>query len=203
MRRVCVYLGSNMGAGPEFCAATQALGVEIARRGLELVYGGSGVGLMGVLATSVIGAGGNAIGVIPRALAEKKLGHPDLVQEIVVADMHERKARMIELADGFIALPGGLGTLEELFEVLTWAQLGFHEKPCGLLDVNGYYAELNAFLDKVADMGFVKRVHRELALVDDNPARLLDRFERFVPPRVSKWIDGPEDAAAKPQKDEA
>lgn len=189
MNSVCVFLGSNMGNSSAYRDAAQALGAELARRGITLVFGGSGVGLMRVLADAVLGAGGTVTGVIPQCLVERDVAHPGLSEQCVVATMHERKARMMELADGFIALPGGLGTLEEFFEVLTWAQLGLHEKPCGLLDVDGYYRELSAFLDKAADVGFVKRVHRELAITERDPATLLDRLERFVPPWVSKWID--------------
>ena len=189
MKNICVFLGSNFGATPIFREATVELGCELARRNLTLVYGGSNMGLMGILADTVLAAGGRAVGVIPTTLVEKEVAHRSLTEQIIAVDMHERKARMMELADAFIALPGGLGTMEEFFEVLCWAQIGLHEKPCGLLDVGGYYTELNAFLDKVVHMGFVKAVHRDLALMDNTPAGLLDQFDRFVPPRVSKWID--------------
>lgn len=188
MKNICVYLGANFGEGDSFRKAAISLGQELVRRDLSLVYGGSDMGLMGVLADAVMDAGGKAIGVIPQVLMDKEVAHTRLTEQFVVTDMHERKAKMQELADGFIALPGGLGTMEEFFEVLCWAQIGLHEKPSGLLNVNGYYKQLGAFLDNMARMGFVKTVHRELALVDDTPQGLLDKFESFEPPRVSKWI---------------
>lgn len=188
MKNICVYLGSNSGAGEQFQSAARSMGEELVRRGLGLVYGGSDVGLMGVLADAVLGAGGRAVGVIPQVLVEKSVAHAGLSELIVVADMHERKSKMIKLSDGFVALPGGLGTMEEFFEVLCWSQLGLHEKPCGLLNVDGFYGQLGGFLDNVARMGFVKTVHRDMAMIEQTPAALLDRFERFEPSRVSKWI---------------
>ncbi len=192
MRRICVFLGSNPGNNPKYLAATRALGAELARRGLATVYGGSNVGLMAELANSALSAGGEVIGIIPEALRQKELAHQGLTTLKVVASMHERKAAMAELADGFVALPGGLGTLEELCEVLTWAQLGFHRKPCGLLDVAGYYAPLCAFLDHAVAEGFVKAEHRGMLLADASPAKLLDRFLTYVPPTVTKWVTGPQ-----------
>ena len=192
MQRICVFLGSNPGKKPAYLAAAQALGAELARRGLTVVYGGSNVGLMGALADAALDAGGRVIGIIPEALRQKEVAHLGLSELHVVASMHERKARMAELSDGFIALPGGLGTLEELCEVLTWAQLGFHAKPCGLLDVDGYYAALGAFLDNAMDQGFIVPAHRAMLLAAPDPAALLDRFTTYVAPVVSKWLDKPQ-----------
>lgn len=190
IRRVCVYCGSNHGGRQVYRETARALGEELARRGWGLVYGGGGVGLMGVLAAAVAGAGGEVIGVIPRALMEREGVAADGLGELrVVGSMHERKALMAELSDAFVALPGGLGTLEELFETLTWAQLGLHRKPCGLLDVAGYYAELVALLDHAVAEGFVRPQHRELLVVGDEPGELLDRLAGHRPPPVEKWIE--------------
>jgi len=188
MRRICVFLGSNPGTNPNYLATTRALGAEIARRGLTTVYGGAGVGLMGELADAALAAGGKVIGVIPESLRQKELAHKSLTDLRVVASMHERKALMAELADGFIALPGGLGTLEELCEVLTWAQLGFHKKPCGLLDVDGYYAPLCTFLDHAVAEGFIMAAHRAMLLCEASPAPLLDRFDTYTAPAITKWV---------------
>lgn len=192
MRRICVFLGSNPGNTPNYLAATRALGAEIARRGLATVYGGARVGLMGQLADAALAAGGEVIGVIPEALRQKELAHQGLTSLHVVGSMHERKALMAELADGFIALPGGMGTLEELCEVLTWAQLGFHTKPCGLLDVDGYYAQLRAFLDHTVAEGFIVPGQRGMLLSEADPAVLLDRFASYTAPTVTKWVTRPQ-----------
>ena len=192
MKRVCVYCGSSPGRRPDYRSAGRSLGNEIARRGLGLVYGGASVGVMGVVANAVLEHGGEVIGVIPESLATKELAHPGLSDLIVVASMHERKARMAELSDGFVALPGGWGTLEELFEVLTWAQLGMHEKPCGLLNVAGYFDHLFRFLDNAVEEQFVRDGHRAMLLMDDDPAALLDRFADYRAPRVRKWIKAEE-----------
>ena len=192
MPSICVYCGSSPGKLPAYAAAAAELGRELARRELGLVYGGASVGLMGVLADAVLEAGGRAVGVIPRSLADKELAHRGLDDLFVVTSMHERKARMAELADGFIALPGGWGTLEEIFEALTWAQLGFHDKPCGLLDVGGYYTHLGAFLDHAFEQNFVREDFRPMIMRDASPISLLDRFESYRPPRVRKWI-GPDE----------
>jgi hypothetical protein len=190
IRRVCVYCGSSVGGRRVYREATRALGVELARRGWGLVYGGGGVGLMGILAEAVAGAGGEVIGVIPRALMEREGVAADGLGELrVVGSMHERKAQMAELSDAFVALPGGLGTLEELFETLTWAQLGLHRKPCGLLDAGGYYHKLVALLDHAVEEGFVRPQHRELLMVGDEPGELLDRLAVHRPPAVEKWIE--------------
>jgi len=164
----------------------------MARRGLGLVYGGASVGVMGAVADAVLDHGGSAIGVIPQSLATKEVAHAGLDELLVVHSMHERKARMAELSDGFIALPGGWGTIEEIFEMLTWAQLGFHRKPCGLINVCGYYDQLFAFLETAIDQQFVKEAHRPMIMMDEDPDALLDRFETYQAPRVRKWI-GPEE----------
>jgi len=159
------------------------------RRGLGLVYGGGRVGLMGVVADAVLAAGGEAIGVLPRALATKELAHDGLSAMHVVGSMHERKALMADLSDAFVALPGGLGTLEELCEIVTWAQLGIHRKPCGLLDVEGYYQPLLEMLDHAVGEGFVRPEHRGLVLADSDPEKLLDQVLTFRPPQLEKWVD--------------
>lgn len=189
MKSICVFLGSNPGNSPEYRQAARDLGSELARRGLCVVYGGSGVGLMGTLADAALAEGGQVVGVIPELLVQKEVAHTSLTRQYVVPSMHARKAKMAELADGFIALPGGIGTLEEFFEVLTWNQLGYHAKPCGLLDVNGYYSELSTFLDKVVQEGFLVDEHRGMVLTDASPGGLLDQFETYVPPQVDKWIE--------------
>lgn len=188
MRRVCVFCGSSPGARPEHARATRRLGEALAARGLGLVYGGGSVGLMGVLADAVLAAGGEAIGVIPRALQECEVGHLGLTELHVVETMHERKARMAALADAFVALPGGLGTLEELFEAWTWGLLGIHGKPLGLLEVEDFYAPLIAFLDHAVAHGFVREAHRAMLLVETQPGALLDRLAAYRPPPVRPWL---------------
>jgi uncharacterized protein (TIGR00730 family) len=189
MKRICVFCGSSLGTRPAFADAAQALGRELASRGLELVYGGASVGLMGLVADAVLRAGGRAIGVIPEPLASKEIAHEGLSELHVVGSMHERKAKMAELADGFVTLPGGIGTFEETFEILTWAQLGLHRKPCGLLDVEGYYAPVVQLLDHACAEGFVRRDHLSMLLVEETAAALLDRFARYEPTYVAKWIE--------------
>jgi uncharacterized protein (TIGR00730 family) len=189
LNSLCVFCGSNPGVLPDYTAAAARLGRILAGRGLRLVYGGGHVGLMGAVADAVLTAGGSAIGVIPKALALRELAHDSLSGLEVVASMHERKARMSELSDAFVALPGGIGTLEELFEVWTWSQLGFQPKPCALLNVAGYFDPLLAFLDHMTGEGFLHPVHRAMAIVDDDPERLLDRLAAWQPPAVRKWID--------------
>lgn len=186
MRRVCVFCGSSSGTRPAYAEAARATGRLIAQRGLGLVYGGGEVGLMGILANAALEAGGEVIGVIPEALMRMEVGHPDLTALHVVATMHERKAMMAELSDGFIALPGGIGTLEELFEIWTWGQLGIHPKPLGFLDVAGYYDALHAFLDHSVGEGFLKARHRAMTAVESDPAALLDRLAAYQPPDTVK-----------------
>lgn len=188
MKRVCVFCGSSMGTRPEYAAAAEALGRMLAERGLGLVYGGGNVGLMGVAANAALAAGGEVFGVIPEALMRMEVGHLDLTELHVVASMHERKARMADMADAFIALPGGIGTLEELFEVWTWGQLGLHPKPLGILDVAGYYRHLHAFLDHALAEGFLKERHRAMVAVEADPAALLARLGAYTPPRVVQVI---------------
>ena len=187
---ICVYCGSSPGRLPDYLNAARVLGASFGRRGLTLVYGGASVGLMGAVARSSIEAGGKVIGVIPRELAEKNIALEGLSELRVVKDMHERKAVMAELSDGFIALPGGYGTYEEFFEALTWLQLGIHTKPCGLLNVNGYYDSLLKFLDHAVDELFIHKPHRELILSSDNPEDLIEEFITYQPVRINKtdWV---------------
>jgi len=190
MRRVCVFCGSSPGARPAYGDATAELARLLAGEGIGVVYGGGAVGLMGVLGDAVLAAGGEAIGVIPQALVDREIGHSGLTELRVVGSMHERKALMAELSDAFIALPGGLGTLEELFEVYTWAQLGLHDKPCGLLDVEDYFAGIVEFLEHAVRERFVRQEHRAMLMVEPDPRALIDRLRDFEPQAVRpKWID--------------
>jgi len=189
MKRICVFCGSSTGRNPAYAEAAKRLGAALARRGLELVYGGGTVGLMGTVANAALAAGGRVVGVIPKALQLRELAHVNLTSLHVTGSMHERKARMAELSQGFIALPGGLGTLEEFAEIVTWAQLGIHARPCGLLDVDGYWRPLVTFLDHAVEEGFVSPLHRQLILIDTDPDVLLDRFAAWQPPTVEKWVD--------------
>ncbi len=192
MKNVCVYCGSSPGLLPDYCESGRELGHEMAARGLGLVYGGASIGVMGAVADGVLERGGKVTGVIPHSLATREVSHSGLDELIVVASMHERKAKMAELSDGFIALPGGWGTFEEIFEMLTWAQLGFHEKPCGLLNVASYYDRLFAFLENAIEQKFVKEEYRPMIMMDDAPGALLNRFDTYRAPKVKKWI-GPEE----------
>lgn len=189
MNRICVFCGSSPGASPIYAEAARSLGRLLVKRGLGLVYGGGRVGLMGMVADAVLAASGEVIGVIPYALEAREVAHTGLTELRVVGTMHERKALMAELADGFIALPGGIGTLDEWFEIWTWAQLGLHRKPCGILNVAGYYDPLLAFLDRSVEERFLREIHRAMVLVDDDPVRLLERMESYAPPQVEKWIN--------------
>ena len=182
MRSICVFCGASSGRDPSYAAAAAAVGTELARRGIELVYGGGRLGLMGVVADAALAAGGRVTGVIPTGLVDRELAHPAVSELQIVATLHERKAVMAELADAFIALPGGLGTLEELAEVLSWAQLGLHAKPIGALDVGGFWAGLVGHLDHAATEGFVSEAHRGLLLVEDDLDRLLERLETWQSP---------------------
>lgn len=186
--RLCVFCGSSAGQDPVYLETARLLGETLARSGIELVYGGASVGLMGAVADAVLADGGRVIGVMPQALVDKEIAHAGLSDLRVVGSMHERKAMMAELSDGFIALPGGLGTFEELFEVWTWAQLGYHKKPCALLNVAGFYDKLADFLDDVVERGFVKPIHRAMLIVNDEPAALIDAIRAYEPPKVEKWI---------------
>jgi uncharacterized protein (TIGR00730 family) len=186
MQRLCVFCGSNPGHDPAYARSAAQLGRVLAERGIGLVYGGGRVGLMGQLADAALAAGGEVIGVIPQALVEREVGHRGLTQLRVVDSMHARKALMGELAAGFIALPGGVGTLEELFEVWSWATLGLHRKPCGLLDVGGFFAPLVDFLDRQVQAGFIHPAYRAMLAVASTPEELLDAFAAYEPP-AEKW----------------
>jgi uncharacterized protein (TIGR00730 family) len=189
IRRLAVFCGSNPGARPEYAHAARSLGKLLASRGVGIVYGGSNVGLMQVLADAMLDELGDIIGVIPRMLVAREVANTALTDLRIVDSMHDRKALMAELADGFVALPGGIGTLEEFFEIWTWAQLGMHDKPCGLLNVAGYFDPLLEFLDRAVAEKFVREVHRKMVIVESDPAELLARFELYEPPRVVKWIN--------------
>lgn len=189
MKRVCVFAGSSSGVRAEYTAAAGKLGRVLAARGIELVYGGARVGLMGTVADAVLAGGGRVTGVIPRAMVEKEVAHTGLTDLRVVTSMHERKALMADLSDAFIALPGGWGTLDEMFEILTWAQLGLHSKPCGLLNVQGYYDGLLSFLEHSTTEGFVRSEYRAMISVAESPAELVDVLQAYLPPVVEKWID--------------
>ena len=188
MKRICVFCGSSIGNQPAYREAAVILGGLLATRGIGLVYGGGNVGLMGVIADAVLAGGGKVTGVIPRSLAEREIAHTGVTDLRVVDTMHARKALMADLADAFIAMPGGVGTFEEFFEAVTWTQLGVHRKPCGLLNAGGFYSPLAAFIDQAVSEGFIKPVHRASIVVDDNPERLLDSLGRIELPDVPKWI---------------
>jgi uncharacterized protein (TIGR00730 family) len=189
VQRLCVFTGSSPGGHPDYALAAEELGRALAGRGIGLVYGGASVGLMGVLADAALDAGGDVVGVIPQALVDREIAHPRVSDLRVVGSMHERKALMADLADGFVALPGGMGTLEELFEVYTWTQLGLYAKPLGLLDVRGYYALLAAFLDHAVAERFVTAEHREMLVVEQRADAMIEAFRRWRPPVGSKLID--------------
>jgi len=189
MKRICVYCGSSPGEGNDYIKAAEGLAQELVTRNLGLVYGGASVGVMGAIANAVMQRGGEVIGIIPEALMRKEIGNDHLTELHVVGSMHERKAAMAEASDGFIALPGGMGTLEEIFEILTWAQLGFHHKPCALLNVNGYYDHLIAFLDHQTEQGFTKQVMRDMAQIASSPLDMIRQFENYTPPSAPKWIN--------------
>jgi uncharacterized protein (TIGR00730 family) len=188
LHRVCVFCGSNIGKRPAYRAATEQLGALLVERGIELVYGGGNIGLMGVLADAVLAGGGRVIGVIPSFMLAKEVAHTGLTELRVVSSMHERKAIMSDLSDGFIALPGGFGTFEEFCEVVTWSQLGLQSKPCGLLNVENYYAPLLELFDRAVREGFLHEENRRLVLDDENPARLLEKMAEFKVTLVEKWI---------------
>ena len=188
MRSVCVFCGSNSGRGERYGAGARALGAELAARGIKLVYGGGRVGLMGEVADAALAAGGHVTGVIPAALVAREVGHNALSEQHVVDSMHERKALMAELSEGFVAMPGGFGTLDETFEILTWAQLGMHRHPVGLLNVDGYFDKLLAFVDHAIGEGFVRPEYKAMLSVASTPAELLETMARYRPPTVTKWI---------------
>jgi hypothetical protein len=189
MKRLCVFAGSNLGSAPEFANMAEELGKSIADKGLELVYGGSNIGLMGKVANAVLQNGGKATGVMPSGLFGKEVVHRGLTELIEVKDMHERKAKMNELADGFIALPGGYGTFEELFEAVSWAQIGLHHKPVGVLNTAGYYDPLLSMIGRAVEAGFMPKTHAEYIIAERNPTDLLNRFISYIPTKKeSKWL---------------
>jgi uncharacterized protein (TIGR00730 family) len=188
IKSICIYCGSSPGRLDAYSSAAFSVAEALVSRNIRLVYGGASIGIMGLLADQVLKLGGQAIGVIPKALAHKEVAHQQLTELHITQSMHERKMRMAELADGFIALPGGIGTLEELFEIWTWAQLGIHSKPCGLLNVEGYYDSLIGFLDHVLAEQFVKMHHHAMLIVESKPDKLLDRYVNYQPPVVKHWI---------------
>ena len=189
MKSICVFCGSSTGTDPVYAEAARRMGDALVRRELTLVYGGGRIGLMGEIARAVLKSGGRVIGVIPEALLRKELAYDDLTELHVVRTMHERKQMMADLSDGFVAMPGGYGTFEEFCEVLTWAQLGIHGKPCALLNVNRYYDGLLALFDHAVAEGFVRELHRSMVLAGSEPDALLNAMERYAPPVVEKWLD--------------
>ena len=188
MKSIAVYCGASSGADPRYADAARELARALVELNIGLVYGGGKVGLMGVIADEVLRLGGEATGVIPKALVEREVGHAGLTRLFVVKDMHERKAMMADLADGFVALPGGIGTMEELFEVWTWAQLGDHAKPVALLNVAGFYDTLLAFLDEIETKGFLRHRHGDMLIAADDAGGLLERMAAYVPPETTRWI---------------
>ncbi|HYD96062.1 MAG TPA: TIGR00730 family Rossman fold protein [Noviherbaspirillum sp.] len=189
MKSLCVYCGSSPGASPVYADAARGLAKVMVDNNIALVYGGGNVGLMGVIADEVLRLGGEATGVIPKALMEKEVGHLGLTRQYIVKDMHERKAMMADLSDGFIAMPGGIGTLEELFEVFTWSQLGFHDKPIALLNVNGFYDGLIGFLQHVVAERFLKAEQASILIHEREPQQLMERLKTFIPQHHDKWLD--------------
>ena len=187
--RLCVFCGSSTGLNPSFIDATRVLGAALAQRGIGVVYGGGNVGLMGVLADAVLDAGGEIIGVIPHGLVAREIAHSGVTQMHIVNSMHERKALMADLAAAFVALPGGFGTLEEFCEAVTWTQLGVHAKPCGLLNVDGFYDDLLAFFQHALGEQFLRPTHSDIVVADSDPLRLLDRLVAWTPPQVARWLD--------------
>ncbi len=188
MQRICVYCGSSPGAHDFYTAAAKDLAGVLVRNDMELVFGGSAVGTMGVLADAVLDLGGKVHGVIPKFLEEKEIAHTGLTELHIVPSMHARKSMMADLADGFIAMPGGFGTLEELIEIVTWGQLRFHDKPCGVLNVRGYFDNLLAYLDHAQTEGFLRPENRAMLLADSDAAGLIRQFERYSAPHIDKWI---------------
>lgn len=190
MKRVCVFAGSNAGTSPDFKEAAIQLGLELVKQNIEVVYGGSSIGLMGALANTMLENGGKVIGVMPAGLFRGEMVHQNLTQLFEVKDMHERKARMGELADAFIALPGGYGTLEEIFEVVSWGQIGIHSKPVGLLNINQYYNPLIDMISQGVKAGFIPSSHAELLSIDHTPEQLLQKLHHYQPPeKVNKWSE--------------
>jgi uncharacterized protein (TIGR00730 family) len=189
MKRLCVYCGSSKGTGDSYVKAAHELAALLVASGIELVYGGASKGIMGVLADAVLAGGGQVRGVIPQSLHDKEIAHAGLTELYVVNSMHERKSLMAVLSDGFVAMPGGFGTLEEIIEVLTWGQLQFHNKPCGFLNINGFFDHLLQYFDHAVREGFLREEHREMLLVANAPAELLGLFAQYEAPVIRKWID--------------
>src|SRR5262250_2875691 len=188
MKRICIFCGSSTGTRSEYAETARAMGQALLRRGIGLVYGGGCVGLMGIIADAVMRGGGEVIGVIPEALVTRELAHGDITQLIIVHSMHQRKAKMAELSDAFIAMPGGYGTFEEFCEIITWAQLGLHRKACGLLNVDGYYDPLLKLFDHAVTEGFLRAANRRLVIEETDPDRLLEALANYTPPPTEKWI---------------
>lgn len=189
MKSLTVFCGSSSGVRREYADAAKHLARLFVERNIRLIYGGGNIGLMGIIADEVMKSGGEVVGIIPESLDQKEVGHRGLTELRVVGSMHERKAQMAELADGFIAMPGGIGTFEEFFEILTWAQLGFHDKPCGILNVAGYYDGLLALCDNAVREGFLRDIHRQLILDESEPQKLLEKMQNFRPQTIEKWVD--------------
>lgn len=189
MKRVCVFCGSNKGVRPAYIVAAQSLAQSLVNRNIGLVYGGGNIGLMGVIADEMLAQGGEVVGVIPHSLVQREVAHQHLTKQHIVNTMHERKALMAELSDGFIAMPGGMGTFDEFCEILTWAQLGIHQKPCGVLNVENYFTPLLAMFDHAVTEGFLRDSHRRLVLESATPDHLLDAFAAFQPQYTQKWLD--------------
>ena len=189
MKRLCVYCGSSPGGQPDYARVARQLAHAMVNRNIDLVYGGASVGIMGEIANAVLEEGGDVIGIIPKGLFVKEIAHTGITELREVDSMHERKSLMADLSDGFIALPGGLGTMEEILEIITWSQLGMHRKPCGLLNVCHYYDKLIGFLDHAVSEQFIKATHRSTILVDECPDALLEKFEAYKAPETAKWID--------------
>lgn len=189
LKSICVFCGSNPGHDPAYLEAAKTLGQRVVSHGYKLVYGGAEVGLMGAVADAALDSGGHVIGVMPRALVQKEIAHKNLSELHEVSSMHERKALMADLSDGFIALPGGVGTLEEIFEIWTWAQLGHHDKPLAFMNIAGFYDPLATFLDHQSDEGFVRKGHRNMAIFNDNADEILSAFEEYDAPELQKWVE--------------
>ena len=190
IKNVCVFCGSSPGSKPDYLRAAEELGKEIAFRKMSLIYGGASVGLMGMVARTVLEAGGRVVGVIPESLKDQEIAQEGLLEMYIVSSMHERKAKMAEFSDAFIALPGGFGTFEEFFEMITWAQLGIHDKPCGLLNISGYYDKLLSFLDDAVTEGFIYGLHRDMILTANKPSQLIEKLQSYKPVRHNKiqWV---------------
>ncbi len=188
MQRVCVFCGSSKGARPVYAHTAHDMGKALVRRNLGLVYGGGCIGLMGSIADAVLEGGGEVIGIIPQGLVTREVAHHGITKLVIVHSMHERKAKMAELSDGFVAMPGGYGTFEEFCEIITWAQLGLHRKPCGILNVEGYYDPLLALFDRAVAEGFVHPTNRRLVIQETDPDRLLDLLSNYTPPNTERWI---------------